>query len=296
MNLVPQIRLIGFVSYQTPWIHFKRNVDEYMLYFIKSGELHLREDGKEYVLRRGDVFVLEPNLDHEGTAKHTCDYYYVHFGHPDIEPRQIEDVAALARRIILEEEAADDEAELNMCYFGKHFTLTGKSVLQQAFHTMDELLELYSRKRFNRNLTALRFSQLLIEWSREHMAQALRDTGGKNTGAYLRVNALLDHIHHHYVDRISSEDVERLFECNFDYMNRIFKRTTGYPIIQYVNKVRTDRAKELLQATNLSIGEIGYLTGLNDPYYFSKVFKKHVGVSPQHYKRLLTGEQRVDGR
>lgn len=296
MNIVPQIRLIGFVRYQTPWIHFKRNVDEYMLYFIKSGELHLREDGKEYVLRRGDVFVLEPNLDHEGTAKHACDYYYVHFDHIDIDSREIDDIAALARRVILEEGVAEDDADLNVCHFGKHFAIAGKSALQQAFHAMDELLGLYYRKRYNRNLTALRFSQLLIEWSREHLAQALRDAGGKDTKSYLKVRALLDHIHHHYVDKLTSEDVERLFACNFDYMNRIFKRTTGYPIVQYVNKVRTDRAKELLQATNLSIGEIGYLAGLNDPYYFSKVFKKHVGVSPQQYQRSLAGEQRVDGR
>ncbi|MCM3627674.1 helix-turn-helix transcriptional regulator [Paenibacillus glycanilyticus] len=55
-------------------------------------------------------------------------------------------------------------------------------------------------------------------------------------------------------------------------------------MIQYINNVRIDHAKELLQSKDLSKGEVGYLSGLNDPYYFSKVFKKHIGVSPLQYR------------
>ncbi|WP_236013480.1 AraC family ligand binding domain-containing protein, partial [Paenibacillus glycanilyticus] len=83
MELVPTVTFLGFVAYTSPWIHFKRNVDEYILYIIKSGELHIEENGERYVLRKGDVFMLEPNLDHEGFEKHVCDYYYIHFKHPE---------------------------------------------------------------------------------------------------------------------------------------------------------------------------------------------------------------------
>ncbi|MNH42191.1 Arabinose operon regulatory protein [compost metagenome] len=48
--------------------------------------------------------------------------------------------------------------------------------------------------------------------------------------------------------------------------------------------MRINHAKELLDATHLSIGEVGYQVGLEDPYYFSKVFKKYVGMSPSEYK------------
>ncbi|MFC5528840.1 AraC family transcriptional regulator [Cohnella yongneupensis] len=295
MDIVPKIRLIGFVSYTSPWIHFKRNTDEYILYFIKSGELHLRENGTEYVLKRGDAFLLEPNLDHEGTAKHACDYYYVHFSHADIESRPIDDIQALARRFILEGVQDDDDRDFNICYLNKHFTLQDKPALQQAYRAMQELLVLYYRKRYNRALTGLRFAQLLIELSRENLVSELRKAGGKSTKSFVKVNALLEYIHHHYVGKIASQDIEQSFASNFDYLNRIFKQATGYPIVQYVNKVRVDRAKELIQTTNLGMGEIGYLTGLNDPYYFSKVFKKYVGVSPLQYRQSLAGEERVDG-
>ncbi|SFF04350.1 AraC-like ligand binding domain-containing protein [Paenibacillus algorifonticola] len=283
MDILPKIRLAGFVSYRTPWIHFKRKLDEYVLIFIKSGELHLLENGTPYILKRGDVFLLEPGLHHEGFEKHVCAYYYVHFSHANITSRPVGDRKALARHFLLEEKQADAD-DSNLCYLSKHFTLTGKSALLQAFHAMDELRELYCRKQYNQNLTALQFSRLLIELSREHLLAELHKENNLNSKSFMKVHALLEYIHHHYVDKIASPDIERLFECNFDYLNRIFKTITGYPIAQYIIKVRIDHAKELLQATSLSIGEIGYLSGLNDPYYFSKVFKKHIGLSPLQYR------------
>src|SRR5687768_10471416 len=96
VEMVPRIKIMGFIAYKSPWLHFKRNINEYVLYFIRSGELHLKEEDKHYVLRKGDMLILEPNMDHEGTEKHVCDYYYIHFEHPDIKSLQIDDMIALA--------------------------------------------------------------------------------------------------------------------------------------------------------------------------------------------------------
>lgn len=283
MDIMPKIRMAGFVSYPTPWIHFKRKLDEYVLILVKSGELHLLENGTPYILKKGDVFLLEPGFEHEGFEKHVCAYYYVHFSHTNITSKPIGDKKALARHFLVEQKQTDAD-DSNLCFLGKHFKLTGTSVLLQAFHAMDELRELYSRKQYNRNLTALQFSRLLIELSREHLLAEIHKNSNFNSKAFMKVQALLEYIHHHYFEKIASPDIERLFECNFDYLNRNYKSMTGYTIIQYINKVRIDHAKELLQATDLSIGEVSYLSGLNDLYYFSKVFKKHTGLSPLQYR------------
>ncbi|GGG04338.1 AraC family transcriptional regulator [Paenibacillus abyssi] len=287
VELVPKIRFMGFVSYKSPWIHFKRNVDEYILYFIKSGELHIEENGVPYVLRKGDVFMLEPNLDHEGLEKHACDYYYIHFSHSDIQALDIPDLLTLAKRIVLEEDSHSDQHDNTICYFPKHFTLSHKTSLHHAFHTMNEMVQLYRRKHYNEMLIALTFSGFLIEVSREHLITKLQKNSSKHTKSFMKVNSLLDYIHQHYSQKITSVDIEQEFECNFDYINRIFKQVTGHTITRYVNLIRINHAKELIQATHLSIGEIGYLTGLNDPYYFSKVFKNYVGMSPIQYSKKI---------
>lgn len=285
VELVPKIMLIGYVSYTTPWIHFYRNTDEFVLYIVKNGELHLKENGVEYVLKRGDSLLLEPGLDHVGTRKATCDYYYFHFKHPDMTAAQVLHPIELAKDILLEDNAKREEAI--SCYFPKFHTLSEKNSFHQMTHAMNELLLLYRRKHYNRGLTALRFSELLIELSRNYFLLMLQNAGGKRSKATAKVHALLDYIHQHYTDKIGSGLIEREFESNYDYLNRIFKEITGYTITRYVNKVRIQHAQELIQATHMTFGEIGYLTGLNDPYYFSKVFKQFTGLSPaQYYKQV----------
>lgn len=282
VEVMPKIKLMGFVSYPNPWIHFKRTTHEHILYFVKSGELHIKENGVPYILKKGDVLILEPNLEHEGTQKHACDYYYIHFEHPDMRSVKVPDLLTLARHLILEEGGQPGGKDNPICRFPKTYALSKKS-LPLSFHAMNEMLQLYKRKYFNRGLTALKLTEWLIEVSREHFIDALRTHEGNNTKSYIKVHALLDYIHENYAAKITSADIEQEFDCNYDYINRVFGRLTGHSIMRYVNRVRIDHAKELIEATHLSFSEIGYLTGLDDPYYFSKVFKKYVGLSPSQY-------------
>ncbi|AHV95696.1 AraC family transcriptional regulator [Paenibacillus sabinae] len=288
IDLVPRITWMGFVSYKSPWVHFKRNVNEYIMYLIKSGELHMVEDGKEYILKKGDVLLLEPNLDHEGLEKHTCDYYYIHFKHPDMAPVNVEDPESFAKRFIFEDQGAEEDVK---CCFPKHFTITDKSVLSQIYNSLNEMLQLYRRKNYNRSLTALKLSELFILLSRESLLEELQNSRKRTTKAIVKAHGLLDYIHTHYQSKITSRDIEALFECNFDYLNRTFNKLTGHSITHYINKVRIDQAQELLQATHLSIGEIAYLVGFGDIYYFSKVFKKYAGLSPAAYYKKIREEE-----
>ncbi|MBA9084907.1 AraC-like DNA-binding protein [Fontibacillus solani] len=289
VEMMPRIKLMGFVSYKQPWIHFKRTTHETILYFVKSGELHLKENGTPFILKRGDLLVLEPNMEHEGTEKHVCDYYYIHFEHPDMNSVQVEDLLMMARHFILEDGTQQAGQDSSICHFPKHYTLS-KKALSLSFHAMNEMLQLYRRKYFNRGLTALKFTEWLIEVSREHFITALQQHEGSNTKPFIKVHALLDYIHEHYAGKITGSEIAQEFDCNYDYMNRVFTKLTGQSIMRYVNWVRINHAKELIEATHLSFGEIGYLTGLDDPYYFSKVFKKYAGVTPSQYYKEVRGQ------
>lgn len=291
MDLVPRIKIMGFIAYKSPWIHFKRNINEYVLYFIRSGELHIKEEKNHYVLRKGDLLILEPNLNHEGTAKHVCDYYYIHFEHSDIKAVYRDDMLALANYFIVEHDQSPfiehkptvNGIHPNHCYFPKYHTISDKTRFNLILSALNEMQKLYMRRYYNRSLTAFQFMQWLVELSREYFMDELKRKDRIHSKSVVKVNALLDYIHQNYQSKITGKDIELTFEGNYDYLNRAFKLVTGQSIIRYINAVRVNQAKQLIETTPLSIGEIGYLVGINDPYHFSKVFKKYVGLSPTQY-------------
>lgn len=72
---------------------------------------------------------------------------------------------------------------------------------------------------------------------------------------------------------------------NLDYIRKGFKYDIGVTPLEYLTQLRINHAKELLiNADFKSIYEIAYSCGFNDPYYFSRLFKKNTGYSPKEYR------------
>ena len=68
------------------------------------------------------------------------------------------------------------------------------------------------------------------------------------------------------------------------YFSSIFKQETGQSFVEYLTKIRIEKACELLRCTTLRASEIGAQVGYNDPHYFSATFKKVMGQSPKDFK------------
>lgn len=156
----------------------------------------------------------------------------------------------LAKSILLENSA--QQTDESCYYFPKRHTLSDKNSFHQILHAMNELLLLYRRKHDHRGLAALRFSELLIELSMDYFLWKLHYSSGNGSKAVAKVHALLDYIHRNYTDKIGSAQIEREFESNYDYLNRIFKETTGYTITRYVNKIRIQHAQQPIWALGKS--------------------------------------------
>ena len=80
---------------------------------------------------------------------------------------------------------------------------------------------------------------------------------------------------------IRMEDLAAEFPISYSKFRKSFKRLTGKSPNQYHLDLRLDKAEELLKTTRLTVTEIGYHTGFDSPFYFSRLFKKKFGISPK---------------
>ena len=93
-----------------------------------------------------------------------------------------------------------------------------------------------------------------------------------------------DYIASNYSKDLILDDVSKELQISPYYFSKLFKKRTGSTFIEYLTNVRIERAKELLRNTNKSMKEICLEVGYSDANYFSRTFKKNVGVTPSEYK------------
>lgn len=94
------------------------------------------------------------------------------------------------------------------------------------------------------------------------------------------------YVQQHYSEPITLESVCEAAGFSASYFSALFKRETGENFVKYLTRVRIDRAKELLQHTNLPVSEICSRVGYNDLKHFTQTFKKETSLSPAQYRRL----------
>ena len=84
---------------------------------------------------------------------------------------------------------------------------------------------------------------------------------------------------------LSVEELARKAERSKSGITELFRRHCGTSPIQWLNRRRIERARELLATSALPVGEIGAEVGIEDPFYFSRLFKKMTGQSPLTYRK-----------
>ncbi|MHB9095554.1 MAG: PocR ligand-binding domain-containing protein [Eubacteriales bacterium] len=101
------------------------------------------------------------------------------------------------------------------------------------------------------------------------------------------IEAATQYIRKHYDQNLTINEIARVVYISPYYLSHIFKEHLNCTLIDYLTKVRMEQAKKLLRNPRLSIVDVAEKIGYNDPGYFSKVFKKTVGISPSIFKKQL---------
>jgi AraC-like DNA-binding protein len=76
-------------------------------------------------------------------------------------------------------------------------------------------------------------------------------------------------------------------ECSPGYLSNLFREKTGTRLMHYLNTQRITKARELLENTSMNVSEVAYACGYSDPSYFTRIFKRAIGMTPIRYRRKL---------
>lgn len=92
-----------------------------------------------------------------------------------------------------------------------------------------------------------------------------------------------------YNKPISIEDIADVAGVSTGYLSKLFKRELDMGLNEYLTCIRLEKSQELLSETSMSVKEIALMVGYSDEKYYSRLFKKTIGIKPTDYRKLFGG-------
>ena len=172
---------------------------------------------------------------------------------------------------ILENVSIDDMAELNEpIYLPRVHRVENK--LNKVFSAYTKKVIFYEME------TSSLFLQVLVECMRCVKLNALN----RRDSVFEKV---FEYIHENSHKKLTNREIAAAFGYNPNYISDLLKISTGLPLHKYLLGVRIERAIDLIELGEKSIGEIAEECGFYDIYHFSKAFKTATGISPSKYRK-----------
>jgi two-component system, response regulator YesN len=103
-------------------------------------------------------------------------------------------------------------------------------------------------------------------------------------GEHKEMRKALQYMHEHYAKDLNMTVVSNYVSLNYSYFGQIFKEYTGESFVNVLKKIRIEKAKELLAATDAKVYEIGGMVGFDNAKHFNRVFKELEGVTAMEYR------------
>lgn len=236
--------------------------DCYLVHYVISGTCHIHFEDEDYVAEGGDYFIIPPgklvSYHDDGTP---MSYYWYGFNGPEADQFY---EGILKRQVIVRATQKEETVRL----------------------IKDCLTE--KNKTFVNQLRLLGNLYLLLSLFEQPIQNNAAENEKKND---LIVEQALSYIHHNYMKGLTVHKIAEYLNIERTSFSKIFKRKVGLTAIEYISNCQLDKALELIKTTNLSFMEISNLSGICDPYYFTKLVKNRTGVTPSQYRKNFSQEQ-----
>lgn len=237
--------------------------DYFVIGFVEGGKRHLWCKGKEYDLSAGDLILFNPRDNHccAPTNGEILDYRAINIS-PRVMAAAVKEITGKAylpcftQNVVPQSEVAQSVADLYEAILFK----ASKLKKEEAF--------------------LLLLEQILLECAapspRLEFAEPSR-----------QIKTLCEYMETNYTQNITLDELLSMTSFGKSYLLRSFTKQIGVSPYRYLQTIRLEKAKKLLEQGTAPI-EAAQMAGFSDQSHFTKFFKEFIGLTPKQYQRIFT--------
>lgn len=267
LPMVRHLYITDLGAYPTASHHYvarNRGCPQAILIYCQGGKGSLHMDNSIHCIRKGYLIIIPPDTPHIYQANRADPWsiFWIHF--TGEQTRSILGSLGVTQKnpllYVPDTRLISDAFEEVYACLNYHYSDAGLLAMTS------ELLRLFSLANLHRGFPCAQ-------------RQSAED----------RVMSTRDFMERHLNMPLTLEDLARHSGQSVPYYSKLFKKQTNQSPLAYFIQLKIRKACELLDQTGLSVQEIGAKLGYDDPYYFSRLFKKTQGCSPTAYRKVVKG-------
>lgn len=236
--------------------------DYYVIGFIEQGKRHLLCNSEEYILNSGDVIIFNPQDPHacEQIDGRTLDYRCINI-QPEVMFDYVKEITGLSYL---------PRFTSNVLY---------QSELAIPLHDLHQMILLDQTDFQKEEMFLFLLEQLLREYSDA-------ETPCPSQELTSEIKIICEYIESHYAQSITLNQLSELTGLSKYHLLRLFTRQKGISPYRYLETIRINQAKRLLEQGTIPI-EVASQCGFSDQSHFTNFFKRLIGLTPKQYMRIF---------
>ncbi|WP_300380573.1 AraC family transcriptional regulator [Clostridium sp.] len=270
----PQILFVidGYCSPEipVPETNYHCHEDFIELSFITSGSVDYLIENEKYTLKKGQVLISNPGIYHKELFDSNTNCRELHIGLTNL------DLFSTTKKNYI------DVGNKNILTLSRY----KDNILKNCLEIVEEQRNYNQTSPFMLKSLVMKLLVLLHRELNEEVPNIdCHEFSFKSREKKALVEGITNYLILNYIEDISLYTLSKNMYLSPVYISKIFKEIMGDSPINYLIQIRLSKAKDLLKDSNLSIKTIAKMVGYNDPYYFSKLYKKYYGVSPNKERK-----------
>jgi YesN/AraC family two-component response regulator len=264
-NLFFHIHYCNSRQLNEPWKYkpkITRTLDHHEFIFITGGNGNIIIENKKYQAKEGMIFYICSDIlqSIESDINNPLLFLSVHFSYVNV---------------FFSDNKWDIRNETNI------LPLSSMQQLKDSYQIRDifkKLVDSWNEKLPGYELISKALlQQLIFEIYRN------KKMGNHNYSVSLKVENIIKYMSENIDSKLTLTELSARVQLSPTYLSRAFKYITGYSIIEFFNKMKIDKSKELIIEGNKKVKEVAKEVGFSDEFYFSRIFKKIEGMSPSEF-------------